>query len=80
MAHLMLDYDDRQVFEHVIAQAARVDATNFIVEFGSSEAKVGINLSENDLLTVLQREASKTTQHLPARWMYVQAYRIHAWC
>ncbi|KAK6072515.1 ADP-ribosylation factor [Seiridium cupressi] len=64
-----LDFDDEAVFEETLKEAAATTCQNFVLEFGSDNARIVRDLQEEQFETLLNKEDRDS--HHPIRWINI---------
>ncbi|GKT39948.1 uncharacterized protein ColSpa_00129 [Colletotrichum spaethianum] len=62
-----LNLDDKDVYDHVKAEAASDKTRNFVVEFNQNEARIAFDLSPEDFIVILGQKAPEGT----VRWINI---------
>lgn len=61
------DFDDESVFKETEREAGSESCKNFVVEFGSRQARVARDLEEDDFKLILEDDTRG--EGYPIRWM-----------
>ncbi|KFZ08424.1 hypothetical protein V502_09362 [Pseudogymnoascus sp. VKM F-4520 (FW-2644)] len=67
------DYDDADHYEKALELAAKRDALNFVVDFGSRESRIASNVDSKGFKTLMTEGGVPRIEGAPTRWINVWA-------
>ncbi|KFY04101.1 hypothetical protein O988_00978 [Pseudogymnoascus sp. VKM F-3808] len=67
------DFDDPSRHKTALVDAAKEDALNFVVDFGSRESRIASNVSSSNFKTLMTDGGAPRIPGAPARWINVWA-------
>ncbi|OBT90991.1 hypothetical protein VE02_00210 [Pseudogymnoascus sp. 03VT05] len=70
---LFVDYDDARVYKDARESAAKRDAKNFVVDFGSRGSRIASNVPPSGFETLMTEGAAPRAKGTPTRWINVWA-------